>query len=378
MRTFDYLKYTDSRWDNEILNYLTQIHEFKGKQELYSRQKPFELERLVEVAKIQSVESSNRIEGIITTGSRIGQIVREKTMPKNRNEKEIAGYRDVLSTIHESHHYIPVTGNTILQFHRDLMRYADSGLGGKYKVVQNYLKETRADGTAIIRFTPVPPYEVSACIDAICENFRKVAEDRRIDPLLMIPVFIHDFLCIHPFNDGNGRMSRLLTLLLLYRSGYQVGKYISIEKHIEKTKNVYYDTLEEASQGWHDEKDNPIAFIKYMLGIILACYREFEERVGIIGETTVVKETKTGKTRSVQVKSSAYDIVRKAVDSTIGKFTKREIVNICPSVSEKSVEAMLKKLLDDGYIEKHGVGRSTFYAKAQEGAGSRETSLRSQ
>ena len=146
----------------------------------------------------------------------------------------------------------------------------------------------------IIRFTPVPPYEVSACIDASCENFRKVVEDRRIDPLLMIPVFIHDFLCIHPFNDGNGRMSRLLTLLLLYRSGYQVEKYISIEKHIEKTKNVYYDTLEEASQGWHDEKDHPIAFIKYMLGIILACYREFEERVGIIGETTVVKETKTG------------------------------------------------------------------------------------
>ena len=363
MRTFNYNEYINHKWDNETLNYLSQIHEFKGKQELFSRQKPVELERLIEVAKIQSVESSNRIEGIVTTSSRIGQLVQEKTMPRSRDEKEIAGYRDVLNTIHESHDYIPVNGNTILQLHRDLMRYSDSGLGGKYKVTQNYLKETRPDGTDFIRFTPVAPYEVPGCIDAICENYRRIVEDQKVDPLLVMPVFIHDFLCIHPFNDGNGRMSRLLTLLLLYQAGYEVGKYISIEKHIEKTKNVYYDALEEASQGWHEGKSDPIAFIKYMLGVILACYREFEDRVSIIGETTVIKETKSGKMRSEQVRSSAYDIVRKAVDSTIGKFTKREIVNVCPSISEKSVETALKKLMDEGYISKHGTGRSTFYVK---------------
>ena len=363
MRSFDYSKYINHKWDNETLNYLSQIHEFKGKQELFSRQKPVELERLIEVAKIQSVESSNRIEGIVTTSSRIGQIVQEKTMPRNRDEKEIAGYRDVLNTIHESHDYISVNGNIILQLHRDLMRYADSGLGGKYKVTQNYLKETRPDGTEFIRFTPVSPYEVPSCIDAICGNYQRMVEEQKVDPLLILPIFIHDFLCIHPFDDGNGRMSRLLTLLLLYKADYQVGKYISIEKHIEKTKRAYYDALEEASQGWHEGESDPIAFIKYMLGVILACYREFEDRVAIIGETTVIKETKTGKMRSERVRSNAYEIVRKAVDSVIGKFTKREIVNVCPSLSEKSVEAALKRLMDEGYIRKHGAGRSTFYAK---------------
>lgn len=364
MRMFDYSKYKEFKWDNEILNYLSQIHEFKGMQELFSRQKPAELGRLVEVAKVQSVESSNRIEGIVTTSSRIGQIVHEKTTPRNRDEKEIAGYRDVLNTVHESHNYIPVSGNIILQLHRDLMKYSDSGSGGTYKVTQNYLKETRADGTEFIRFTPVQPYETAPCIDSICENYRESIEDGSVDPLLIISVFIRDFLCIHPFNDGNGRMSRLLTLLLLYRSGYEVGKYISIEMHIEKTKSVYYDALEEASRNWHEGEDDPTPFIKYMLGVILACYREFEERVSIISETTVITTTKGGKVRSVSVKSSAYDIVKAAADTKIGKFTKREIANMCPSISEKSVELALKKLQDEGYVEKHGSGRNTCYAKA--------------
>ena len=364
MRSFDYRKFLQMKWDNEITNYLAQIHEFKGMQELFTRQKPVELERLVEVAKVQSVESSNRIEGIVTTSARLGQIVADKTTPKNRSEKEIAGYRDVLRTVHESHDYIPVTGNIILQLHRDLMRYADTGMGGRYKNTQNYLKETREDGSEFIRFTPVPPYETEPCMNAICEQYRKIIEEQRIDPLLIFPVFIRDFLCIHPFHDGNGRMSRLLTLLLLYRSGYEVGKYISIEKHIEKTKNVYYNVLEEASAGWHEGQDDPIPFIKYMLGVILACYREFEDMVRIIGETTAVVETRGGKKRSVIVRSSAYDIVKAAVDTTIGKFTKREITNICPNISEKSVEAALKKLVDEGYVDKHGSGRGTFYSRS--------------
>lgn len=363
MRSFDYTKYKSFCWDNEILNYLTQIHEYKGKQELFLRQKPVEMEKLVEVAKVQSVESSNRIEGIVTTSTRIGQLVKEKTTPRNRDEKEIAGYRDVLNTVHENYEFVPVKGNIILQLHRDLMQYADTGNGGRYKITQNYLKETREDGTEFIRFTPVPPYETEPCINAICDNFRIMMEDSSVDPLLVIPVFLHDFLCIHPFDDGNGRMSRLLTLLLLYKSGYSVGKYISIEKHIEKTKDAYYDALEEASAGWHEEKDDPTVFVKYMLGIVLACYREFESRINIISDTKVVTKTDGGKKKVVTIKSKAYDIVKASVDSKIGKFTKREMVNICPSISEKTVETALKKLLDEGYIEKHGSGRSTFYAK---------------
>ena len=363
MRKFDYSKFESCKWDNEILSYLTQIHEHKGRQELFSRQKPVELEKLIEIAKVQSVESSNRIEGIITTSTRIGQIVKEKTTPKNRDEKEIAGYRDVLNTIHESHDYISVTGNIIIQLHRDLTKYSESSLGGSFKITQNYLKETRPDGTEFIRFTPVPPYETATSIEAICNSYRLAVDTHKVDPLLLIPVFIHDFLCIHPFNDGNGRMSRLLTLLLLYRNGYEVGKYISIEKHIEKTKEAYYDALEEASNGWHEESDDPTPFIKYMLGVILACYREFEERVNAIGEVTVV-QIKNGKVKTTTVRSKAYDIVKTAVDSRIGKFTKKEIANICPSISEKTVESALRMLISQGYIEKHGTGRSTFYAKS--------------
>ena len=362
MRKFDYSRFESCKWDNEILRFLTQIHEHKGRQELFSQQKPLELEKLIEVAKVQSVESSNRIEGIITTATRIGQIVKEKTTPKNRDEKEIAGYRDVLNTIHESFEYIYVSGNVILQLHRDMTKYSGTGFGGAYKITQNYLKETRADGTEFIRFTPVPPYETAPSVDAICESYRLAAEAHKVDPLLLIPVVIHDFLCIHPFSDGNGRMSRLLTLLLLYRSGYGVGKYVSIEKHIEKTKGAYYYALEEASKGWHEEKDDPTPFIKYMLGVILACYREFEDRVSALGEKTVV-EMRNGRPRTKTVRSKAYDIVRAAVDSKLGKFTKKEIADICPSISKKSVEAAIKKLADEKYIKRYGTGRSTFYAK---------------
>lgn len=363
MRKFDYKKYKAYRWDNETLNYLSQIHEYKGKQELFLRQKPVEMEKLVEVAKVQSIESSNRIEGIVTSSTRIGQLAREKTTPKNRDEREIAGYRDVLNTIHENYEYVPVSGNIILQLHRDLMQYAETRNGGRYKITQNYLKEIKEDGTEAIRFTPVAPYETEPSINAICENYNVMMEDASVDPLLIIPVFLHDFLCIHPFNDGNGRMSRLLTLLLLYKSGHLVGKYISIEKHIEKTKDAYYDALEASSAGWHEEKDDPTIFVKYMLGVILACYREFESRVNIVSDTTVLFETETGKKKAITLKSKAYDIVKASVDTKIGKFTKRDIVNICPSISEKSVEASLKKLLDEGYIEKHGSGKNTFYSK---------------
>ena len=223
---------------------------------------------------------------------------------------------------------------------------------------------------------PAEPFETQPSIDAICEQYKEVTERYNVDPLLILPVFIHDFLCIHPFNDGNGRISRLpfndgngrisrlLTLLLLYQNGYEVGKYISIEMHIEKTKESYYDALQESSLNWHTGEDNPISFIKYMLGVILACYRDFEERIDFIGETTVVETTKNGKERAKRVKSSAYDIVKTAIDSRLGKFTKTEIVNICPSISVKSVEACIRKLLKEGYLQKRGSKKDAFYFKS--------------
>ena len=350
MRKFDYEKLVDRMWDTEILSYIAKIHECKGRQELFVRQKPVELERLVEIARVQSTEASNKIEGIVTTSTRIKQLVEEKTIPRNRDENEILGYRDVLNTIHENHDYIPVRPNYILQLHRDLIKHAGVSYGGSFKNVQNYINETRPDGTQVTRFTPVAPFETQEAVEALCESYNRVIAMEMVDPLLVIPVFICDFLCIHPFNDGNGRMSRLLTLLLLYQNGYEVGKYISIEKQIEKTKDIYYDVLEGADQGWHEEKNDPTPFIRYMLKVILACYVEFEERVGLMSFS--------GK------RSTAYDVVRAFVDSRIGKFTSADVIASCPSAGRSAILNALKRLTEEEIIVKFGVGRSTYYVKS--------------
>lgn len=350
MRSFDYRKLADKKWDTDILNLVARIHECKGRQELFARQKPVELDRLVEIAKIQSTESSNKIEGIVTTNARIKQLFAEKTTPRNRDESEILGYRDVLNTIHESNEYIPINASYILQLHRDLLRRAGLSYGGKFKNTQNYISETKPDGSQVVRFTPVAPYETPGAIGAICNAYEQAMADESIDPLIVIPTFIVDFLCIHPFNDGNGRMSRLLTLLLLYKNGYSVGKYISVEKQIEKTKDIYYDVLANADAGWHEEKNDPTPFIKYMLEVILACYTEFEDRVGLLNDS--------GET------STAYDVVKRYTEEVIGKFTSADVVTNCPRVGRSSAIAALKRLTEEGLIVKHGSGRNTFYVRA--------------
>ena len=349
MRNFDYMKLSERMWDTEIVSYIAKIHECKGRQELFVRQKPVELERLVEIARVQSTEASNKIEGIVTTSTRIKQLVNEKTTPRNRDESEIMGYRDVLNTIHESHDYIPVRSSYILQLHRDLLKHAGMSYGGHFKNVQNYINETKPDGTQMTRFTPVAPYETEEAVAAICSSYERTLSMETVDPLILIPVFICDFLCIHPFNDGNGRMSRLLTLLLLYQNGYEVGKYISIEKQIEKTKDVYYDVLQRADYGWHEEKNDPTPFIRYMLKIILACYTEFEERVGLMKDRGV--------------KSSAYDMVKSYVMNKLGKFTSADIIAACPGAGRSAILAALKKLTEEGMVVKCGGGRSTYYVR---------------
>lgn len=282
MRNFDYSKLKDYKWDSEILGLVAQIHEYKGRQAMYLKQKKATLDKLIEIAKIQSTEASNKIEGIVTTSSRMGQLCKNKTTPKNRDEEEIMGYRDVLNTIHESYEYIPIKATYILQLHRDLYKYSAKEIGGRYKVSDNVIEETREDGTKIVRFEPLKAYETPGAIDAICESYNKTIDSYDIDSLILIPIFINDFLCIHPFSDGNGRMSRLLTTLLLYRSGYVVGKYISLESIIEKTKVKYYDVLEKCGRGWHEGANDANPFIKYILGIILAAYRDLDSRIDIV------------------------------------------------------------------------------------------------
>lgn len=346
MRTFNYSLLKDKKWDSEILGLVAQIHEYKGRQELYLKQKPAVLNKLVAVAKIQSTEASNKIEGIVTTSTRIKQLYQEKTTPKNRDEQEIMGYRDVLNTIHENFEYIPLRSSYILQLHRDLYQYSEKSIGGRFKNTQNYIAETHPDGTQTVRFMPLAPYETPEAIDAICESFNQVVDSCDVDPLILIPCFINDFLCIHPFNDGNGRMSRLLTTLLLYRCGYVVGRYISIESKIEKMKSKYYDVLEQSGIGWHEAKNDPTPFIKYILGVILAAYREFESRIDLFDE-----------------KLPAVELVRRAIENKIGKFTKSEIMELVPSVGKTSIENSLKKLVDEGVIIRHGTGKATFYTR---------------
>ena len=247
MRNYSYNKKWQKLLTPEIVSLLTQIHEYKGEQALFIEAKADTLTQLVEIAKIQSTEASNKIEGIYTSDDRLKSLVSNKTMPRTRNEQEIAGYRDVLSTIHESHDFIPVKPSIILQLHRDLYKFSGKSMGGVYKSVDNVIAEEYDDGTKHIRFNPVPAWETPPAIEAICSAFDEMIAQSDADPLLIIPMFVLDFLCVHPFNDGNGRMSRLLTLLLLYRAGYIVGKYISIEKMIEQTKDTYYEALQSSS-----------------------------------------------------------------------------------------------------------------------------------
>ncbi len=346
MRAFNYSAIREQKWDSEILGLIAAIYKEAGKQELYLKQRPEELEKLVEIAKIQSTEASNAIEGIVTTNTRIRQLVEEKTAPRNRDEQEIAGYRDVLSIIHESFDAIPLTRNYILQLHKIMYSHMNNPMAGQTKNVQNYISASYPDGHTEILFMPLTPFETPEALDRVCEEYNKVIGNMELEPLIAIPVFIHDFLCIHPFNDGNGRMSRLLTTLLLYRSGFYVGKYISLEAKIAKSKDLYYDALRRAQHGWHEGAEDVVPFIKYLLGTILAAYKDFGDRFAIVEE-----------------KLPAIEMVRKASLNKIGRFTKQDIREQCPSLSLSSVEGALRKMVAAGELKREGAGKSTRYMR---------------
>ena len=344
MRAFNYSAIREMKWDSDILGYIAAIYKEAGKQELYLKQRPEELEKLVEIAKVQSTEASNAIEGIVTTNTRIRQLVEEKTAPRNRDEQEIAGYRDVLNIIHESFDAIPITKNYILQLHKILYSHMNNPMAGSTKNVQNYISATYPDGHTEILFTPMEPFETPEALDRICQEYNRVIGNMEVEPLIAIPIFIHDFLCIHPFNDGNGRMSRLLTTLLLYRSGFLVGKYISLEAKIAKNKDLYYSALNQSQHGWHEGTEDAVPFIKYMLSTILAVYKDFSDRFEIVAE-----------------KLPAVDVVRKATQNKIGRFTKQEIRELCPALSLSSVEGALRKLVASGELKREGTGKNTCY-----------------
>ena len=346
MYYFDYSSFLARKWDKEVVNYVALIRELKGRQELYVAQRPQELQRLVDIAIRQSTEASNAIEGIRTTNERLNKLVAEKTTPRNRDEKEILGYRKALAMVHESFEYITIRPNYILQLHGEMCRYAGVSYGGKFKNSPNEIDSTGPNGSKEVIFVPLQPYETPAAVESLCEEYEKAIGQYGVDPLLVIPVFIHDFLCIHPFSDGNGRMSRLLTTLLLYKSGFLVGKYISLEKKISDTKEDYYVALEESSKGWHEGSNDDTSFVKYLLGTILAAYRDFEDRIEI-----------------VSAKLPAKEAVREAIKKKIGRFGKSDIMELCPDLSTSSIEIALRALVEEGFIERRGGGRSTYYVR---------------
>lgn len=347
MRNFDYIKTPEKLLTPEIVQMIANIHEHKGKQELFLEANIDELKTLLEVAFIQSTGASNRIEGIFTSDKRLEELVNQKAEPRNRSEQEITGYREVLATIHESYEYITPKPNIILQLHRELYSYSQGANGGSYKNSDNIIAETNPEGQQKARFIPVPAFQTSETMNELCNKFLEAWNAGRMDKLLLIPIFILDFLCIHPFNGGNGRMSRLLTLLLFYKAGYIVGKYVSMEMLIEKTKETYYEALQGSSVGWHENRNSYESFVKYYLGILLKAYNEFESRVEYLRNRSISKPER----------------IKAVIDKKVGKITKKEIMELCPDISKVTIERTLTDLVKNEYIAKVGAGPSTAYVR---------------
>jgi Fic family protein len=320
---------------------LRAIGEYRGKQELFYRQAPEVLKGLLEVAKIESSESSNRLEGIIVPPDRIRRLVTHKAEPRNRSEQEVTGYRDALSLIHDSARDMAFTPNLILQLHGLLYRYMPNP-GGRWKPADNDIIERHEDGSVRVRFKPVAAHLTPMAMDQLSSNYTTAVQTRNVDPLILVPLAVLDFLCIHPFADGNGRTGRLLTLLLLYHFDYEVGRYISIERIYEETKESYYETLEASSQHWHQAHHDPNPWLNYFWGVMLRAYREFEERVG---------EVRKGR-------GSKSDQVREAVMARGEPFSISEIEAACPGVSRDTVRRVLREMSRNKIIVSTGKGRS--------------------
>lgn len=347
MAQFDYSEILQSLMTPEVISALGAVRERHGRKRVYQSTQPQVLDKLCEVAKIQSTGASNRIENIATTDRRLRELMNQKAEPKNRDEREIAGYCYVLDLIHESHDDIPVTPGVILQLHRDLYRYLDVSFAGHWKDSDNRIAERFSSGELVTRFTPTSAAATPAAVKKICDEYRTKIEEATYDPLLVSLVFVFDLVSVHPFNDGNGRMSRLITLLLFYRNGYDIGKYISIEAEIERTKETYYEALRASSANWESGKNDYVPFITYMLGVIGACYMELDDRMG-----------------SLSSGASSEEMLRDFFDSLIGSVSKRDILDAVPTLSQRTLERLLQKFQSEGYIEKVGAARATRYRRA--------------
>lgn len=345
IKVFNYKDLNKLQYTPEIVNRLNTIYELRGKTDNYETSYRDTLDRLVQVAKIQSTSSSNRIEGIYTTDSRLNEIMANKTTPRNRSEEEISGYRDVLKLIHEQYDYIPITVNTILELHKRLFAYTASDWGGHFKDSDNQIVTKFADGREEVRFNPPKAFVTPELVRQLCDAYNQAMKEEKYSPLILAAAFVFDFVTIHPFRDGNGRMSRILMLLIMYKAGFDVGKYISVEKSIEDTKESYYAALKASSAGWMDNQNSYEPFVNYFLGIVLKDYRQFNERLNVVNHKDL----------------PVSEIIIKTLREALQPLSMTELTNLIPQYSKITIRRELSKLREENRVEKVGEARATKY-----------------
>ena len=329
----------------QLLSLTNALSEYKGKESLYIKQSKDVLDKLVQLARVESVESSNRIEGIHVKHDRVVDIVKQQSTPRTRPEEEVAGYRDALEYIHENYKAVPVSLNTVSMLHQFLYKYTNQ-TGGDFKREDNLIIDRLKDGSTRVRFTPPAASQTYLYLHNLINAYQFISKQRNFSPLILIPLFILDYLCIHPFTDGNGRTARLWALLLLYHAGYQVGKYISLERIIEKSKETYYESLERSSQGWQEEMHDVESWLHYFYGTLIAAYKEFESRAGVFRE-----------------ESSKTDQIKAFVNRAALPFSIMEIEQACPNISRDMIRLVLRELRDAKMIYTIGKGRGTKWIK---------------
>lgn len=349
MHIFDYSFLDNGLLPTGILNLTSTISALKA---LASERREKNLQvytQLESIARVQSVKNSNAIEGIITTDARIKEIVDGNSAPLNHNEMEIAGYRDALDEIHKHHTELSIREDTILHMHKMMLDIVNYPYGGQYKKDDNLIMELDASGKRKVRFTPVAAKDTQEAMEQLIFAYMEARSNANINQLLLIPCVILDFLCIHPFDDGNGRVSRLLSLLLLYKNGYDICKYVSFEEQINHSKEYYYQALYESSQNWHENANSYIPFMENFLLTLYKCYKELDQRFSVINGKRLKKNER----------------IEQTVINSVLPVSKAEICEILPDVSITTVEAVLGKLVKEGKVQKLGQSRNTKYVNAQ-------------
>lgn len=347
MRKFDYTFLEEKNIPGRLINVLTNIYSLKSNNDIRKEKYPIIYTELEKIAIIQSVKGSNAIEGIVTTDKRIKEIVNENSAPLNHAEVEIAGYRDALNVIHNNYSTINITEENILSLHEMMLHISKPNIAGKYKEQDNVILEIKSDGNRSIRFNPISAKETKEAMEQLLLAYLDARDNYNINQLLLIPCFILDFLCIHPFSDGNGRISRLLTLLLLYKAGFDAGKYISFEEQINKFKIYYYNALKKSSLDWHNNQNDYFFFVENFLITLFSCYKELDNRFSIINSKKVNKTSR----------------IESMILNSLIPVSKKEISDFLPDISISTIELVLSKMIKDNRIEKVGEGKNTKYIR---------------